>query len=93
MGDQDIQGQYGQTYSMTVRYMFADQRVQLTQSWKEEGFGSQTVIGIFVTYQLFNTYYPNEVLITPFLVRQKSSQMFRGEQEIDMKWQNKYSEA
>ena len=39
-GDQDIQGQLGQTSSMEVRYMFAEQRVKLTRSWKDEGFGS-----------------------------------------------------
>ena len=39
-GDQDSQVKCSQTSSMIVRYMFAERRVQLTQSWKEEGFGS-----------------------------------------------------
>ena len=39
-GDQDIQGQHGQTYSIAMHYMFAERRVQITRSCKEEGFGS-----------------------------------------------------
>ena len=39
-GDQDSQGKHGHISSMSVRSMFAEQRVQLTQSWKEKGFGS-----------------------------------------------------
>ena len=39
-GYQDSQGQRGQTSSISVRSMFSERRVQLTQSWKEEGFGS-----------------------------------------------------
>ena len=38
-GDQDSQVQCGQTYSIVVSSMFAEQRVQLVQSWKVEGFG------------------------------------------------------
>ena len=36
--DQDIQGQGGQTHSMAGRSVFLERRVQLAQSWKEEGF-------------------------------------------------------
>ena len=39
-GDQDIQGKHGQTSSMSVHSMLAERRVQLAQSWKEEGFVS-----------------------------------------------------
>ena len=39
-GDQDSQGKLGQKSSMAVRSMFAERRVHLTRSWKEEGFGS-----------------------------------------------------
>ena len=39
-GDQDSQGQRGQTSSMKVRSMFEDRWVQLTRYWQEEGFGS-----------------------------------------------------
>ena len=39
-GDQDRQEKSGKTSSMAVRSMFSERRVQLTQSWKEEGFGS-----------------------------------------------------
>ena len=38
--DQDIQGQGGQTSSMAGRSMFAEQRVHLTRSWRDEGFES-----------------------------------------------------
>ena len=38
-GSQDSQGKWGQTSSMVVHYIFAEPRVQLTRSWKEEGFG------------------------------------------------------
>ena len=37
-GDQNRQGERGQTYPMALLSMFAEWRVQLTQSWKEEGF-------------------------------------------------------
>ena len=39
-GDQDSQGKLGQKSSMAVRSMFAERRVHLTRSWKEEGFVS-----------------------------------------------------
>ena len=39
-GDQYIHVNRGQTASMSMRYMFSERRVQLTQSWKEERFGS-----------------------------------------------------
>ena len=39
-GDQDNQGKGGKTSTMSVISMFAERRVQLTQSWKYEGFGS-----------------------------------------------------
>ena len=37
-GYQDIQGKHDHISSMEVRSMFAERMVQLTQSWKEEGF-------------------------------------------------------
>ena len=39
MVDQDNQGQWGQTYSLTVRSVFVYQRVQITGFWKKEVFG------------------------------------------------------
>ena len=39
-GDKYIQRKRGHTSSIAVRFMFSEQRFQLTQSWKEEGFGS-----------------------------------------------------
>ena len=39
-GDQNRQGERGQTYPMALLSMFAEWRVQLSRSWKEEGFGS-----------------------------------------------------
>ena len=39
-GDQNIQGQRGQTNSMAVRSMFSEWGIKLTQYWKYEGFGS-----------------------------------------------------
>ena len=39
-GNKDSQGKRVQTYSMEVRSMFIERRVKLTQSWKEERFGS-----------------------------------------------------
>ena len=44
-----------------------------------------TVIAGIITYQSFNTAYPNEVPSTPFLVLQEASQTLRGNQEIVMK--------
>ena len=38
-GDQDSQGKCGKTYSMVVRSIFAERRVQLARSWKEKIFG------------------------------------------------------
>ena len=38
--DQGSQGQCGQTYTMAVHSIFAERRVQITRSWKEEGFVS-----------------------------------------------------
>ena len=38
-GDQDIQGYCCQKYAMELHSMFAEQMVQLTQSWKQEGSG------------------------------------------------------
>ena len=35
----DNQGQWGQTSSMSVHSIFAEWGVQITRSWKEEGFG------------------------------------------------------
>ena len=37
-GAQDSQGKWNHTSSMSVRSISAERRVQLTQSWKEEGF-------------------------------------------------------
>ena len=38
--DPDNQGKRVQTVLLSVRSMFAERRVQINQSWKEEGFGS-----------------------------------------------------
>ena len=38
-GDKDSQGQWGHKSSMEVRSIVAERRIQLTRSWKEEGFG------------------------------------------------------
>ena len=38
--DQDSQGQRGQASSISMRFIFVEPRVQLTRTWKEEGFFS-----------------------------------------------------
>ena len=53
-GDQDIQGRCGQTSSMAVRSMFAERRIQISQYWKEEIFGS--LEHVLLMYEIMDPY-------------------------------------